>query len=186
MGLPEANTLSQVEVLHRAASRAMTVPKLQGVQLNTDDWQQRRDIIRKLIHCGSLMTAIRMKHQDRFIPQAFATDLLGIRKGWLVGPTNGGEFFSSEYRAAKSAYLALNKSRENDTPIDWLGHVDELLVYQEHVKKYQESQHLGHTLFQAQWQDEESNWEVLSTLTEWLINQEDIGKRKTKNTHFYQ
>ena len=177
MGLPQANTLSQVEVLHRAASRAMTAPKLQGVQLNTDDWQQRRDIIRKLIHCGSLMTAIRKKHQDRFIPQAFATDLLGIRKGLAGRADKWWRIFSSEYRAAKSAYLALNKSRENDTPIDWLNHVDELLVYQEHVKNYQASRHLGHTLFQAQWQDEESDWEVLNTLSEWLINlYEDIGK----------
>ena len=177
MGLPDANTLAQVEVLHRAASRAMTAPKLQGVQLNTDDWQQRRDSIRKLIHCGSLMTAIRQKHQDRFIPQAFATDLLAIRKGLVGRADKWWRIFSGEYRAAKSAYLALNKSRENDTPMAWLGHIDELLSYQEHVQHYQESRHLGHTLFQAQWQDEQSDWDVLSTLSEWLINlYEDIGK----------
>lgn len=177
MNLPEATSLSQVQVLHRAASRAMTAPKLKGVQLNTDDWQQRRDVIRKLIASGGVMSELRSKHKHRFIPQAFETDLFSIRKGFVGRVDKWWRIFSGEYRTARSAYFALRKNDEKDTPVDWLNYIDDLLEYQEHHKNYMATKHLGETLFRAQWQDECSDWEVLKTLSEWLINlYEEIGK----------
>lgn len=177
MGLVEAVTLNQVKVLHRAATRALDAPKLQGVKLNTDDWQQRRDSIRKLVAAGSSMKTIREKHQDRFIPQAFEADILSIRQGFAGRVDKWWRIFSGDYRKAKAAYRSLCKNALEGTAADWLNHTNDLLEYQEQNKHYCELNNLGETLFQAQWQQQESDWEVLGTLSEWLIRlYEEIGK----------
>ena len=177
MGLPEATSLNQVKVLHRAATRALDAPKLQGIQLNTDDWQQRRDSIRKLVAAGCAMKSIKERHQERFIPQAFDADILSIRQGFSGRADKWWRIFSGDYRKAKAAYRALCKNSLEGTATDWLSHTSELLEYQEQYKHYSELNSLGETLFQAQWQQQESDWEVLGTLSEWLIGlYEEIGK----------
>ena len=177
MGLPEATTLSQVRVLHRAATRALDAPKLQGIQLNTDDWQQRRDSIRKLVTAGCSMKSIREKHQDRFIPQAFEADILSIRQGFAGRVDKWWRMLSGDYRRAKAAYRALCKNSLEGTPTEWLDHTNDLLEYQEQHQHYTELSNLGETLFQAQWQQQNSDWEVLGTLSEWLISlYEEIGQ----------
>ena len=177
MGLPQATTLNQVKVLHRAATRALDAPKLQGVQLDTNDWQLRRDSIRKLVAAGSSMKSIREKHQNRFIPQAFDADILSIRQGFAGRVDKWWRIFSGDYRKARTAYRALCKNSLEGSPTEWLDHTNNLLEYQEQHKHYSELSSLGETLFQAQWQQQSSDWEVLGTLSEWLIGlYEEIGK----------
>ena len=189
MGLPEAVSLSQVQILHRAATRALNAPKLKGIQLNTDDWQQRRDAIRKLVAAGNSMKTIKEKHKERFIPQAFEADILSIRQGFAGRVDKWWRIFSGDYRKAKAAYRALCKSSLNGTATDWLSDTNDLLEYQEQYKHYSELNNLGETLFQAQWQQQESDWEVLKTLSEWLIGlYEEIGKGAVPEgiTHFLE
>ncbi len=177
MALPEATTLAQVQVLHRAAIRAINAPKLQGLKLTTDDWQQRRDAIRKLVKAGGMMHRVKEKHQQRFISQAWDADVFSIRQGLVGRADKWWRIFSGEYRRAKAAYQGLCKSGLEGSAVDWLSHVDDLLEFQDKNKTYQELKGLGETLFQAQWQQEDSDWEVLETLSDWLIRlYEDIGK----------
>ncbi|WP_196221243.1 DUF3320 domain-containing protein [Sansalvadorimonas verongulae] len=177
MALPVATTLAQVEVLHRAATRAVDAPKLEGIQLNTDDWQQRRDAIRKLVKAGTLMQGVKRKHQERFIPQAWGADVLHIRQGLAGRADKWWRIFSGEYRRAKAAYQGLCKGDLEGAATDWLNHIDDLLIYQNERRTYESLKRLGETLFQAQWQQEDSDWEVLETISSWLIHlYEEIGK----------
>ena len=177
MALPAATTLAQVECLHRAATGAIDAPKLEEIQLDTNNWQQRPDAIRKLIGAGALMREIKKKHQERFIHQAWDADVLHIRQGLAGRADKWWRIFSGDYRRAKAACQGLCQGGLEGAAVDWLKHIDDLLSYQNAYRTYEELKGLGETLFQAQWQQQDSDWEVLETISSWLIHlYEEIGK----------
>ena len=168
---PEANSIVDIEAIYRATALIIIAPDLQGMLVDSDDWRQKKAEIRQLVHAGKVMAKIKNQQQERFIAQAFDADLLAIRTGFVGRVDKWWRGFSSSYRNAKAAYLALCKTQsDNDKPTDWLNHVDELLVYQEQRKNYLEHQKLGETLFQQRWQKEASDWASLEIISEWLID----------------
>ena len=179
MGLPVPDSLLKIAVLHNAAKRAMQAPKLAGIDLDTDDWQRRRDSIRALISAGSNMKLIQEQHSERFIEHAFDADLLSIRQG-LAGRTDKWwRILSSQYRVAKTDLQGICRSPLNDSASEWLTWVDDLLKFQTERKIFRESIAMGERLFGAQWQGDKSDWEVLSTISEWLFSLYDaVGAGK--------
>lgn len=179
MSLPEADSILKVEVLHNAASRAMEAPKLSGIDVDTDDWQRRRDSIRALVEAGANMKRIQEQYSDRFIEQAFDADIFTIRQGLAGRADKWWRMFSGEYRSAKSKLQGLSKSPLDGKATDWLTWVDDLLKYQTELKVYRESIALGERLFGAQWEGEKSDWDVLGTISEWLFElYDELGEGK--------
>ncbi|MEE9302578.1 MAG: DUF3320 domain-containing protein [Thiotrichaceae bacterium] len=177
MGLQPPTTIHELEILHRAAIRALEAPKLNGVNVDTDDWQIRREAIRSGLSAGRDMMRLYNSHETRFIKQAFDADILTIRKG-LIGRTDKWwRIFSTNYRRAKKDLSALCKEPLTNTPNDWLVWVDDVLDYQNQQKRFQKHEHMLSALFRAQWQGRKSDWSVLSSLSEWIIElYEQIGK----------
>ena len=177
MALPLAKNINEVEVLYRAATRAMSAPKLTGVSLTTDDWQLRRDSVRQLVEAGLGMKTLFEAYKERFIEQAFESVVLGIRQGLVGRVDKWWRIFSGKYRRAKSDLQGYCKEPLNGKATEWLVWVDDLLAYQNYQKTFNESQALGESLFGAQWQGKGSDWEVLTTISEWLFSlYDDIGK----------
>lgn len=177
MMLPVPESLHEVGVLHRAANRALQAPHLKGVRLTTDEWQLRRDVIRQTLSAGAEMSRIRVKHQGRFIDAAYKAAVLAIRQGFVGRVDKWWRIFSGPYRRAKTAYRGLLKQGLEGKPVQWLSWIDDLLTFQEQEKVFQEYEQLCQTLFGAQWQGKNSDWEVLSQLSEWIIElYQAIGK----------
>ena len=182
MRLPTPDSILQVEVLHRAAVRAMQAPKLSGIDLTTDDWQRRRDSVRTLIEAGAGMKRISELHGDRFIEQGFESDVFSIRQGLVGRVDKWWRVFSGQYRQAKSKLQGICKNPLDGMPKDWLSWVDDLLEYQTFQKSYNELQALGESLFGAQWQKTASDWDVLATISEWLFKlYDEIGAGQVPN-----
>lgn len=177
MGLPLPSTIQELEIIHRAATRALEAPKLSGINIDTDDWQIRRDGIREGLAAGREMTQLYDTYEARFVEQAFDSELLSIRQG-LIGRTDKWwRIFSGDYRRAKKSLAALCKEPLAGSPNDWLVWVDDVLDYQKQKKRFQEHELLLSALFGAQWQGSKSDWGVLSALSEWIIDlYEQIGK----------
>jgi very-short-patch-repair endonuclease/DNA polymerase III delta prime subunit len=179
MSLPAPTSVLKVQVLHNAATRAMEAPKLSGIDVDTDDWQRRRDSIRALITAGANMKRIQMQHSDRFIEQGFDADILSIRQGLVGRADKWWRIFSGPYRAAKANLQGICQSPLDGKATDWLEWADDLLKFQSDQKLFRESIALGETLFGAQWQGENSDWEVLETISEWLFTlYEEVGTGK--------
>ncbi|CAH9064911.1 hypothetical protein PSECIP111951_03248 [Pseudoalteromonas holothuriae] len=177
MGLPLPSTIHELEVINRAAARALEAPKLSGINVDTDDWQIRRETIREGLAAGCKMTKLYDSYEAQFVDQAFDAELLTIRQG-LIGCTNKWwRIFSGDYRRAKKSLATLCKEPLAGNPNDWLLWVDDLLDYQKQQKFFQEHELLFSTLFGAQWQGTKSDWIVLNALSEWIIDlYEQIGK----------
>ncbi|MBQ4846001.1 DUF3320 domain-containing protein [Pseudoalteromonas sp. MMG005] len=177
MGLPLPLTIHELEIINRAAARALEAPKLSGINVDTDDWQIRRETIREGLAAGCKMTKLYDSYETRFVDQAFDAELLTIRQG-LIGRTDKWwRILSGDYRRAKKSLATLCKDPLAGNPNDWLLWVDDLLDYQKQQKHFQEHELLLSALFGAQWQGTKSDWSVLSALSEWIIDlYEQIGK----------
>ncbi|WDE09550.1 DUF3320 domain-containing protein [Thalassomonas haliotis] len=170
MGLSLPTTIDELEIIHRTAARAIEAPKLGNININTDDWQIHREAIREGLTAGRKMSQLYSSYKSRFVEQAFDAELLPIRQG-LIGRTDKWwRIFSAAYRRARNSLAALCKEPLADNPDDWLLWVDDMLDYQKQQKRFQDHELLLSKLFGAQWQGRKSDWGVLSTLSEWIID----------------
>ncbi|MFW6101949.1 MAG: DUF4011 domain-containing protein, partial [Bacteroidota bacterium] len=161
MKLPKPDNFNEIEVLYRAGKRAIDAPHLKGVRVNTQEWQIRRDDIRKATANGREMNRIRSLMDEYFIPAIYEADLVKIRTGIAKRANNWWRIFSKEYRNSRGALSGYARGKLKGKPIDWLQSLDELLAYQEHQKQFQWIEPICNTLFGAQWQGIDSDWTVL-------------------------
>jgi very-short-patch-repair endonuclease/DNA polymerase III delta prime subunit len=175
--LTAAVTLQDIDVVCRAGKRAAEAPKLDGVQLSTQDWQLRRDAIKALIDAGSGMHAQREHFGAKLIDAAWEQDVLPIRQAIQEYGSKWWKLFSGEWRAAKKRLQSLAKGSIPSDASEMLAIVDGVLAYQQHKKSYDTHATLGQALFGAQWQAEQSDWPVLERLNSWVVALHDeVGK----------
>ena len=177
MNLAKPVSLSDIETLHRAATRALNAPHLEGVKLTTDDWQRRRDQIRELINAGSEVKRLYEKRSGQLIDQAWQASLLNVRQVYLTTGQKWWRFLSSDFRQAKRELQGLMKEGLPKDTQECVELIDDILACQTQTAKYQTHEQLGEKLFGAQWQAEQSDWEVLSKLTSWIVEvYDEVGK----------
>lgn len=175
--LTAAVTLQDIDVVCRAGKRAAEAPKLDGVQLSTQDWQLRRDAIKALIDAGSDMHAQREHFGAQLIDAAWQQDVLPIRQAIQEYGSKWWKLLSGEWRAAKKRLQSLAKGNIPSDASQMLTMVDGVLAYQQHKKSYDTHATLGQALFGAQWQAEQSDWRVLERLNAWVVALHDeVGK----------
>ncbi|MGK4339993.1 DUF3320 domain-containing protein [Ectopseudomonas oleovorans] len=174
--LTQPATLSDVDVVCRAARRAAEAPRLEGVQLSTGEWQSRRDVIRELLEAGERMTACRTRHDSQLIDAAWEQDLLDVRQSLQEYGNKWWKIFSGRFRAARARLQGLVREALPKTNAGMLELVDSVLTYQQCKKVYDQHEALGSALFGAQWQRQKTDWAVLERLSAWVIKlHDDLG-----------
>lgn len=175
--LTAAVTLQDIDVVCRAARRAAQAPKLDGVQLSTQDWQLRRDAIKTLIDAGSGMHAQRELFGTQLIDGVWEQDVLPIRQAIQEYGSKWWKLFSGEWRAARKRLQSLAKGKLPSDAPQMLAMVDGVLAFQQHKKAFDAHATLGQALFGAQWQGAQSDWKVLERLNTWVVTLHDeVGK----------
>lgn len=179
LNLKHPSTLSEVEIICRAALRATEAPKLDGVKINTHLWQSNRDAIRELIDAGKNMQENQVACDAILIEQAWDQDLLLERQHFINYGDKWWKFLSGKYRYAKARLQGLCK---NVLPIEnsaCIKLIDNILTYQKYKKIYDTNATLGQELFGAQWNRQKSDWQVLNYLSEWIFTlYDDLGNRQ--------
>lgn len=176
LGLAQPATLADVAVICRAAKRAAEAPRLQGVELTTGDWQQRRDSVRELLDAGQRMSTCKLSHGSQLIEAAWEQDLLEVRQNLLAYGDKWWRIFSGRYRNAKARLQGLTQGVLPSDNATQLAVVDAVLEYQQSKKIYDQHEGLGSALFGAQWQRQQSDWAVLDRVSAWVVQlYEDLG-----------
>lgn len=174
--LSQPVTAQDIDVVCRAARRAGQAPRLQGLQLSTQDWQLRRDALRALIDAGQAMTALRKQFDPFLVDIAWTQDLLYVRQMLLSYGDKWWRFLSGAFKQAKGRLQSLARSELPKTSGEMLRLVDGVMAYQQHEKVFLQQETLGRALFGAQWQGRLSDWAVLDRLTSWVVNlHDDMG-----------
>lgn len=170
-------TLSDINVICRAARRAADAPRLQGLCISTQDWQLRRDTIYELLDAGTLMSKARTDYADKLIESAWELDLLELRQHYANYGNKWWRLCSGKFRSSRARLQGLSKGEllnDNDRVIAML---DGVLDYQLRKKTYDRLEPLGAALFGAQWNRQQTDWVVLQHLANWVIQlHDDLGK----------
>ncbi len=176
LGLQIPQVRKDIEILCRAARRAMDAPGLQGIQLRTGDWQMRRDEIRTLITAGLRLSALHARFDIILIPEAWEQDLLELRQHLVNYGDKWWRLLSGDYRRARNRLTGLCKTAAPKEIQEKIELVDAILEARRTQAIVNQFQNLGATLFGAQWQGEKSDWNVLEKLFEWILAlYKDIG-----------
>ena len=165
--------LEDIDVVCRAARRAAEAPKLEGIQLSTNDWQERRDALKALIQAGRTMRGLRDSRGELLINKAWQHSVMPMRQAIASYGDKWWRAFSGEWRAAKKQFQGLLKTPQTMKPDAMLAAVDDILAYQEHKVTYDAHVTLGEALFGAQWQAGKSDWDVLERVSTWIVSLHD-------------
>lgn len=169
--------LHDIKVVGRAARRAAEAPRLDGIQVSTQEWQQRRDAIKALVDAGQQMQKQRSSWDSLLIEPAWMQEAMPIRQAVATYGSKWWKFLAGEWRSAKKQFQGLLRQPGKIPPTQMLVVVDSILDYQKHKQTFGEHATLGQMLFGAQWQGEASDWPVLERVGTWIVQlHDDIGQ----------
>lgn len=175
--LAQPVTLQDIDVVCRAARRAQGAPKLQGISISTQEWQQRRDALSTLIEAGQAMSDVRARYSDQLIELAWDKDLLSVRQALMTHGAKWWRFLSGEFKSARQQLQALAKGPLPKEVHSMQAMVDAVMDFQQHKRAFDPLAELGQSLFGAQWQGVKSDWEVLRRITDWVVQlHDDLGR----------
>ena len=176
MGFAPPVQRKEAEIICRAARRAMEAPHLEGLALSSGDWQQRKDDLDSLIAAGRALSEAHARYDELLIDEAWQQDLLDVRQQYVTKGTKWWRFLSGEFRRAKNRLQGLSRKPLQKNVGEIIEMIDTVLDSQKHRQEYNRSAELGSALFGAQWKKTDSDWDVLETLTDWVVKlYRDVG-----------
>ena len=162
-------SLADISLVLRAGRKAANAPKLNGLKISTDEWQLKRDSIKELIKAGKKIEREKLSNGDLIIESAWEVDVLFVRGSFVSYGDKWWGFLSGDFRKAKTHLRGLCKKELPKINSECLGLIDSILSYRESKKVYDRLASLGESLFGAQWDGLDSDWDVLSKLSDWVI-----------------
>lgn len=168
MGIAARIDRADGEVLARAARRALLAPHLRGVDLRTGDWMAKRDELRHLLECGTKFAEIHRQYDEVIIAEAWDVDLLQTRQVLNTIGRRRWRWISPRYRRARQQVAGLCRGEYSKRPLVQLELVDRVMEAARLRKSIHEQETLASRLYGIQWQSLQSDWGVLSRLTDWV------------------
>lgn len=166
---PKSRT--DINVIIHAAKRASHAPhQLREVKISTRDWQARREDIDELINAGRNLNSLHQEYDDILIPDAWGQDVLDLRQEYVSYGNKWWKFLVSGYRNAKKRLTGLCRNPLPRETVSCLKIIDAILEANQSRQTFKKHEALGEVLFGAQWEKEKSNWDVLSKISEWIID----------------
>lgn len=169
MGLQEPEHRDDIDIICRAARRAMDAPHIEGIALSSGDWQKRRDDLQALIDAGRSLERAHRQFDEWLIDDAWSQDYIEMRQVFVAKGDKWWRFFSSDFRVAKQRLQGFCRQPLPKKTAYILTMIDTVMDSQKYLKQFNDNAVLGECLFGAQWKKRDSDWEVLEKLTEWVV-----------------
>ncbi|HYI14606.1 MAG TPA: DUF3320 domain-containing protein, partial [Thermomicrobiales bacterium] len=167
--LPEPAGKPDTERLLAAASRVLSAPPLDGVNVGTAEWGNRSAAVRELVAAGTAHAEIHCRRQGELIPEGWDADLLPVRQDLAANRDKWWRFLSGSYRGAKSTLAGYCSAGLPDGIDAQIGLIDDVLEARRQSEIVRQHEQLGRTLFGAAWQTGANDWGRLANVAEWLI-----------------
>lgn len=179
MGLRTPRGYPEIKVLARAALRASQAPHLRGVALSSESWQLRRDEIRTLVGQGKVLAGLHKQYGDALLAQAWTESILEDRQALREYGTAWFRWLLPSFRRARKRLRGLYRAEPPKAVNELLTAAEAILQWQSTEEEFTKAEDLGTTLFGAQWQGLESDWDVLEQILEWIVElYNEVGSGK--------
>ncbi len=169
LGLPIPTTLDEARSMVRAARRAMDAPAVNGIALNPSDWFSLREDIEKVLGAGRRHAQLQQQYSSLLKPEAWSKEVAEIRQSVIQYGALWWRALSKRYRTAKRMLASMcceQIPKEQDNQLKLL---DAIIQDQQERVVIIQLDDIGRMLFGVQWQGEQSDWEVLMKLKDWVF-----------------
>src|SRR5215203_3545717 len=168
LSVPEAPP--EIEKLCRSARFVIQAPRVESLQLRSEEWQTSQGDLEALICAGEDYREIRERYDEVLIPEAWDQDLLETRQHLSTHGRRWLRFMSGDYRRARDRLSGLCRGTPPEDVEQQLALVDAMLDARRNLEVIRSHGALAADLFGTQWQGERSDWAALRTLLDWVVD----------------
>ena len=175
--LQSPDSLKAIESMIHAAHYLLDAPKMEDIELKATEWLTHIEDLETGLRAGEQLHQLHKMYDHVLIPEAWAQDVLGIRRALAIYGPKWWRFLSGKYRRARNELVGLcvqplSKSLETQLRI-----VDAIRKAQREQLHLEGIQAIGQRLFGMHWHGESSNWGQLQTITEYLSKLHQLIER---------
>ena len=178
MGLPVPSGIAESNGLCMAVSRVLEAPELAGLNLRAEEWRTRREEIASILKDGAKLFGLRSTYQSVLKPESWSFDLVELRDLLDSKGRQMWRLFSSDYLRGKARLAGLCQGALPSGLAAQLEMLDAIATAQHLGRTISAGDSLGKSVFGAKWQSESSDWDSLSTCSDWFwwqLDDIDLG-----------
>jgi len=168
MGLPSPLDVGEANGLCLAVSRALEAPLLTGLNLLAGEWRTRRGELESLLQAGAQFSNLRTEYQHTLKPESWSLDLIDLRALLDTKGRQPWRLLSGDYRQGKERLAGLCQGQSPSGLTAQLQMLDAIAESQRLHEAISAGDAVGQTVFGSRWQSESSDWDSLSTVSDWI------------------
>lgn len=150
------------------ARHALEAPDLSEVEVKRSEWNTERKTFHRIFSVGRRIQELHAHFDSRLLPEAWASDIVEVRKDLAIYGPKWWRFLSKKYRQARRTILSLYRIDPPRSPEDLLETADAILYVQQGNRDLEESGKLMAELFGSLWNGWRSDWDILESVTAYL------------------
>ncbi len=170
---PEPPTFAHVEALRRMASHVALAPALDPTALCNGVWHAGLDSLREIVQNGREFASLNKKLATTVTDDAFETDLHAVRKILASHGTSLLRFLNSDFRRGIATFRGVVRGEFPKAHGERLSLIEEIIEARRRLLALRESAETGRHAFGAAWRAENSDWDQLSSIIEWVGGETD-------------
>ncbi|WP_349317275.1 DUF3320 domain-containing protein [Chitinophaga sp. MM2321] len=143
-------------------------PDLTDINIAHKGWLLNRQDIAEWLAAGKRTTEIHQAFERIFLPEAYEQNVLEIRENLLAHGSKWYKFLIGAYKRSNQQLAALCKGVLPEDNDDKLLYIDTILEYRRHDAILKEHAVLGRELFGSRYEKQQSDWEALTIVTDYL------------------
>lgn len=160
----------ELETLLALATRLTQAPHLTGLSVESEDWLMHSQLIQDTVESGAKLAKIRSSGESWLLPHAWEQDVREIHQSYANYGAKWWRFLSGNFRQAQNNLRALCKKQLPSTIEAQIKIIRAITEVQRLQKIVTETEPLLKRLFNAQWQDWQSDWNYFSDVAGWIIS----------------
>ncbi len=168
LGQPEPSTFSEVETLRRMAHYVASAPSLDPAAIGNEIWDSGLENLYAIVNHGRDATKLRQKLATVVIDSAFESDFSSDRRTIAAHGQSILRFINGDFRRAIGALKGITRGEPPKNYLDRVTLLDEVILVHKHLTAIRKGDEDGKKAFGRLWMGEDSNWDQLSAIVEWV------------------
>lgn len=167
-GVPRVQDCGGANVLAKTAELLVRAPELGDCDRTHDGWLLHSSEVTKTIEAGRRLQALRDEYRGALRNEAWAMDVLELRRVVRALGPQWWRFLSGRWRAAKAEFVSLCADTPKLDLPSILERLDAIVEASECSKLIAASTGMMQPLFRSNWRDQSSDWSRLEQQSDWI------------------
>lgn len=179
-------SVSETQTLLEVASAWSEAPDLSGIQTRSDEWTLRAPTLESLLKNGETLRDLHAQWNQTLQPTAWAGDVAASRAAIANHGAKWFRWIIGEWRQSQKQLATLTRAAPTKVMPEQLALLDAVIQFGETKPQFEAHSADGAALFGARWNGENSDFDALRTLAQWLQKIGDLQKSGDLPSWFFE